>query len=149
MTRLTRRAALLAAASAPFVPAARAHHSFAMYDPSQPRTLTGTVREFQWTSPHVMIWFFNDRADGTPGSSEGDLWTVELSTSPGPLSRLGWSRRSLAPGDRIEISINPLRSGEQGGQFRQVKKLATGEVLTTAQPSSQPAQPSTVQPARP
>lgn len=149
MPHTTRRALLSAAAAAPFAMPARAHHSFAMYDPSQPRTLNGTVREFQWTAPHVMIWFFNDRPDGTPGSAESDLWTVELSTSPGPLGRLGWSRRSLAPGDRIEISINPLRSGEQGGQFRQLRKIATGEVLTTAAPTSPQAEPSTVQPARP
>ncbi len=35
--------------------AASAHHSAAMFDPSKEVTLTGTVKEFQWTSPHCWI----------------------------------------------------------------------------------------------
>jgi hypothetical protein len=35
--------------------AAHAHHSPAMFDGSKRLTLTGTVREFQWTNPHSYI----------------------------------------------------------------------------------------------
>ncbi|HEX5278775.1 MAG TPA: DUF6152 family protein, partial [Micropepsaceae bacterium] len=33
-----------------------AHHSFAMFDRDKTLTLTGTVKEFQWTNPHAWIY---------------------------------------------------------------------------------------------
>ena len=45
----------------------KAHHSFAMFDQSRTITLTGTVKEFQWTSPHVLIWVaVNDERNPEP-----------------------------------------------------------------------------------
>jgi D-serine deaminase-like pyridoxal phosphate-dependent protein len=111
---------------------ARAHHSFAMYDASKPLVLSATVKEFQWSNPHVILWL---TADPKPGQKEGDTWIIELSTSTGPLSRIGWSKRSLEPGDRVLVEINPLRSGELGGQFRKLTIPKTGVVLTTALPN--------------
>jgi hypothetical protein len=32
---------------------ALAHHSFDMFDMSKQITLTGTIKEFQWTNPHT------------------------------------------------------------------------------------------------
>jgi Family of unknown function (DUF6152) len=105
---------------------ARAHHSFAMFDLSKVITLTGTIKELQWAAPHVLIWFVED-----PKEREGDH---ELSTSPGPLTRLGWTKRSLVPGDRVTVEISPLHSGEPGGAFKKLTILATGQVLTSAAP---------------
>ena len=45
----------LAAALAAGWPAA-AHHSFAMYEPTKTLTFKGTVKSFQWTNPHVVVW---------------------------------------------------------------------------------------------
>lgn len=110
----------------------QAHHSFAMYDGSKPLVLSATVKEFQWSNPHVILWL---TADPKPGQKEGDTWVIELSTSTGPLSRIGWSKHSLEPGDKVLVEINPLRSGELGGQFRKVTIPKTGVVLTTALPN--------------
>ncbi len=63
------------------------------------------------------------------GGGDPETWTVEL-TSPGNLTRSGWSRHSLSPGDKIEVEINPLRDGTHGGGFRKVT-LPGGEVLTS------------------
>ena len=106
--------------------AALAHHSFAMFDMSSAVTLTGTVKELQWTAPHVLIWVTED-AKG--GQTAGKLWTIELSTGPAPLSRLGWTKRSVAPGDRVTVELSPLRSGDPGGSFKKLTILRTGEVL--------------------
>jgi hypothetical protein len=38
---------------------ALAHHSFAMYDTAQVVTLKGTIKVFQWTNPHVLVWLIN------------------------------------------------------------------------------------------
>ena len=34
---------------------ALAHHSMAMFDQTKTVTLSGTVKEFQWTNPHCYI----------------------------------------------------------------------------------------------
>ena len=105
---------------------ASAHHSFAMFDFSNTVTITGTVKEFRWTNPHVVLL-----VSTTPKTGEAEQdWTMEL-TSPGNLTRMGWSRHSLAPGDRIELVFNPLRDGKHGGAFDKVTLLDTGRVLTS------------------
>jgi len=104
------------------VPAARAHHSFAMFDPAKVVTLQGRVKEFRWVNPHVSL--FVDVA-GPP--AQAGVWSVEL-TSPGNLTRLGWNRMVLKPGDRVAVDINPLRDGQHGGGFRKVTLLDSGKV---------------------
>src|ERR1043165_341549 len=91
-----------------------AHHSFAMYDSEKLLKLEGTVKEFQWTNPHAIVWI-NGRT--SPDQPE-ELWTVELPTSPGSLSRMGWKRNSLSHGDPVVLEINPLRDGRRGGSFK-------------------------------
>jgi len=63
---------------------ATAHHSFAVYDPNKIRTLKGTVKIFQWTNPHTVIWIMV-QPEGGGGPQE---WTIET-TSPGVLTRSG------------------------------------------------------------
>jgi hypothetical protein len=106
---------------------ASAHHSFAMYDPAQLVHVVGTVRSFQWTNPHVMVWVVKDEP-------AGDVWTIELPTSPGNLARMGWSKHSLKPGDRVDVEINPLRDGQHAGSFKKATVVETGEVLVAAAP---------------
>jgi hypothetical protein len=100
---------------------AYAHHSYAMFDSNKTITLKGTVDEFRWTNPHVGLFV---KVDG----SADNMWSVEL-TSPGNLTRLGWTRASVKPGDKVEVDVNPLRDGKHGGGFRSLKLVATGQVL--------------------
>jgi hypothetical protein len=106
--------------------AARAHHSFAMFDPSKIVTIVGTVKDFQWVNPHVVLWVYANPKDG--GAPE--LWTIEL-TSPGNLTRVGWSRHSVGPGDKVSVEIAPLRNGSHGGGFRKLTLTDSGKVLTS------------------
>jgi hypothetical protein len=103
-----------------------AHHSFAMFDPTRTVTVFGTVKDFQWVNPHVVLWVYATPKDGgTP-----ELWTIEL-TSPGNLTRVGWSRHSVAPGDKVSVEFAPLRNGSHGGGFRKLTFPDTGKVLTS------------------
>jgi hypothetical protein len=115
--------ALLGSLIGPLAPV-DAHHSFAMFDPAKARTLKGTVREFRWVNPHVSLFVLAEPAAG----STPELWAVEL-TSPGNLTRLGWSRKSLKAGDKVLVEINPLRDGQHGGGFRKATLVETGQVL--------------------
>ncbi len=105
---------------------ALAHHSFAMFDFATTTTVKGTVQEFRWTNPHVVLLV----AAEPRGGAAAEVWTLEL-TSPGNLTRIGWSRHSFKPGDRIEVALNPLRDGKHGGAFSKATLLDTGEVLTS------------------
>jgi Family of unknown function (DUF6152) len=113
---------LLAAA----VPAL-AHHSFAMFDFNKTLTFKATVKEFRWTNPHVALLVEGSVNPGEPP----EVWSMEL-TSPGNLTRMGWSRHSFKPGDKIELQFNPLRDGKHGGAFRQATVLDTGQVLSSS-----------------
>jgi len=113
-------AALIACAVA--VPAL-AHHSFAMFDQTKVVNLRGVIKEYRWVNPHVSLFI-----EVNEGSAKHGVWAVEL-TSPGNLTRLGWSRKSLNVGDKVEIEVNPLRDGGLGGGFRKATVLATGQVL--------------------
>jgi hypothetical protein len=102
-----------------------AHHSFAAYDKTKTVNLKGTIKSFQWVNPHVQILVYVEPAGG--GAPE--TWSVET-TSPGVLTRSGWTRNSLKPGDRVSVDISPLRDGSHGGGLDKVTLLDTGQVLT-------------------
>ncbi len=95
---------------------AYAHHSFGMFDNTREVWLEGTIREFQWTNPHA--WIQVMVADENGAEVE---WSLE-GGSPNILSRNGWKRTVLQPGDKVRILIYPLKSGEPGGSFLEVHK---------------------------
>ena len=89
-------------------PPAVAHHSFAMFDVQKEVTLSGTVREFQWTNPHSWLQVEVER-----GGAKVE-YSIELG-SPNSMSRRGWRRTTFKPGDRITLAMNPMRDGSLGG----------------------------------
>lgn len=103
-----------------------AHHSFAMFDFARVVTIKGTVKEFQWANPHVILWVEPEPKDGAKPAP----WFAEL-TSPGNLTRVGWDKRVFKGGDRIELVVHPLRDGKLGGAFKQATLLDTGKVWTS------------------
>jgi hypothetical protein len=117
-----RRAILGAAALAVTAGPALAHHSFAMFDTAHPATMTGTVKEFDWTNPHAFLWVY---ADPKPGESPV-LWSFETS-NPGNLTRAGWTKGTFKPGDKVKIIYDPLRSGAAAGQLSKTTLLSTGK----------------------
>jgi hypothetical protein len=99
-----------------------AHHSFAMFDTKARGSLTGTVKQLDWTNPHVTLWVFGDAKTGaTP-----ELWNFETS-SPGNLTRGGWTKRSFQPGDKVQIDYFPQRGVPHAGELARVTLPATGK----------------------
>ena len=80
-----------------------AHHSGAMFDDQKMRSLSGTVREFQWHNPHCYIQLIVPSADGGPDEE----WSLEMG-APMYLYNLGWRPSTLKPGDRIAVKVAPL-----------------------------------------
>jgi hypothetical protein len=103
---------------------AAAHHSNAAYDLDHPQTMEGTVKTVNWTNPHITFVVEKDAKDGEPAST----WVFEVS-SPGVLTRSGWTKRSLQPGDHAVFRYAPLRDGNPGG-FLQKVTLPSGQELS-------------------
>ncbi len=114
--------AALAAGAAMLAPGAQAHHSLGMFDFSQTLTLHGTVKEFGWANPHTFIFLTVTSKDG-----KAETWAVE-GQSPNYLARHGWTRGAVKPGDRVMLTINPLKNGAAGGRFSSMV-TANGQTL--------------------
>jgi hypothetical protein len=106
---------------------ASAHHSAAGVDSSRTLTVTGTVKEFRWTNPHVWIVMMVSNESGGE-----DRWEVE-GTSLVVLARSGWRSSSIQPGSKIDVTLMPMRDGSPGGVFSSVK-LPSGEILKAGMP---------------
>ena len=103
---------------------AAAHHSNAAYDSDHLQTMEGTVKNVNWTNPHISFVVEKDVKGGEPAST----WVFEVS-SPGVLTRSGWTKRSLQPGDHAVFRYAHLRDGRPGGYLQKVI-LPSGQELT-------------------
>ena len=103
---------------------AAAHHSNAAYDLDHPKTVEGTVKTVNWTNPHITFVIEADAKNGEAAAS----WVFEVS-SPGVLTRSGWTKRSLQPGDHAVFYYAPLRDGTPGGFLMKVT-LPSGQELS-------------------
>jgi hypothetical protein len=88
-----------------------AHHSFAPFDLARSITLQGTIKEVQFTNPHVWLQVLIPDAKG--GHTE---WSIEAG-APGMLLRTGWKANSLKPGDSVTIVTHPAKSGMPTGSL--------------------------------
>jgi Family of unknown function (DUF6152) len=82
-----------------------AHHGAAEYDNTRSVSIQGTVTEVKYLNPHVLILFAVKDDKG-----QSVEWTAE-SQSPNLLSRRGWSRSTLKPGDQITVTGHPVKNG--------------------------------------
>lgn len=102
---------------------AAAHHSFAAFNMTEEKTVTGTVKQVEWTNPHIWIWI------DVP-NEKGALETYGFEgMSPNYLERRNWTRTTLKVGDKVTVSYRPLKDGKNGGMFVN-GKMENGAVLT-------------------
>jgi hypothetical protein len=99
---------------------AAAHHSFAAeFDAEKAVTLKGTVVKWEMMNPHGWITIDVPGPDGRTVQ-----WMVETS-NPNGLMRLGWSKRSLKPGDEITVEAYRAKDGSNTANASRVT-LADG-----------------------
>jgi hypothetical protein len=109
---------------------ASAHHSGAMFDRTKEITLTGTVKEVQWTNPHAWLEVMVPDQTGKPVQ-----WGIEFGGGPQALIRIGFTRSNVKAGDKVTVLAHPLRDGRPGGSFMSVT-LADGKVLKDGKPGT-------------
>ena len=113
---------------------ALAHHSSAGIDRTKSVTLNGTVKEFRWANPHC--WIDLDVVNEKGGT---DTWSLEM-TSPTFLLRAGWRASTLKAGDKVSVTVRPMRDGQPGGLFVSVT-LPDGRVMGERPPAQAGAPP--------
>jgi Family of unknown function (DUF6152) len=99
-----------------------AHHGAAGYESSKVTTLKGTVTEYRFQNPHAQI--FLDVKDSTGKVQNWILEAVGIAT----LSRSGWTKSVIKPGDEITVTGNPAKNGSPSMRMTKVV-LASGKEL--------------------
>ena len=99
-----------------------AHHSYSAFDASRTVTLEGSVVSFQWSNPHSWLQVL------APGPTHAPVtWDLET-MGPAVLAQRGILPKTLKPGDKVQVIMNPRRDGSNGGGLVRVT-LADGRVL--------------------
>ena len=113
-----------------------AHHSFAMFDRAKVANMSGTVKEYEWTNPHVWIHVTVPDAQGTPREWSFEMQSVQQDAAA------GWRPDSVKPGDKVSFEYHPLKDGSRGGQLMSA-------ILANGQRLGPPAAPARVFPRPP
>ena len=99
------------------VPLPLHHGTGGTYFMDKPVVVRGTVTEFRFTNPHVLV-FFNVSSEKGP---EGPVvnWRAE-----GPAiinwTRRGWNRNSVKVGDPVVVTLFPSKSGKPEGVLSRI-----------------------------
>jgi len=100
-----------------------AHHSTAMFEwGKEVKIPAATVERWDWTNPHTFLYVQVPGPNGQPVR-----WAFE-GMSPNHLARVGWSRKTLVPGQKIALTYYALKDGRKGG-FNVSVTLPDGKVL--------------------
>ena len=115
-----------------------AHHSFAAeFDAEKPVTLKGSVVKWEMINPHGWITISAIGPDGKTAD-----WMVETS-NPNGLMRLGWTKKSLKPGDEITVEGYLAKDGSHTANAARItlsdgSKVFAGSAATPSTPSPEP-----------
>jgi len=127
------RPKVIAAAAALFCALpALAHHSDIGLDMENITTIEGTVTQFNWRNPHVYFMVEAPDANGDPAE-----WSVQMGSTI-VVTRMGWDRDSLAPGDHVVVGLNAARNGRPYGLVNSVVKEGTALPMSFANRTSEP-----------
>ena len=89
-----------------------AHHGAASFDTGKMVTVNGTVTEYVWSNPHVLV-----KVDAKDDSGNVVHWVLEAWNPVTQASR-GWSKNTFKPGDDVSLGIAPAKNGQPVGEIR-------------------------------
>jgi hypothetical protein len=110
MIRIPRTALLVVAALAVTPLLVEAHHGQAMYDEKEV-TVTGVVKEFQYTNPHSWLLVDVTNKDGSVTT-----WGFEAE-GPNTMIRNGIHKSDLNPGTKVTVTTHPMKNGQPAGMW--------------------------------
>jgi hypothetical protein len=131
---MTIGASLVTAAS--FLGPVSAHHGTATsYDQNRIVAITGTVKEFWWRNPHSALFLVGADEAGKPVT-----YALEMG-SPFTLVRMGYTRTTFKPGDKVSLEMHPSHASPTSGESLSRTVIVNGRPLKPA--GAAPAAPST------
>lgn len=93
-----------------------AHHSDAGIDMETIVAFDGTVADFVWRNPHVYVLVEQTGADG-----EAVEWELQMGPT-NVMSRRGWRRDTLQPGEQVSVRAHASLSGRPYGIIESIDK---------------------------
>mgnify|MGYP006919624285 CR=1 FL=1 len=89
----------------------QAHHGAGVYDTQTVIDVTGTVTDFQFRNPHVLIFIDASDSSGNIVNWSGELTSSNRLRREVAGDRPAWTRNTMQPGDTIQLSGNPAGNG--------------------------------------
>ena len=88
-----------------------AHHGNASYDATKTVTVKGTVTDYIWSNPHVLL-----KLDAKDNNGKMQHWIIEAQN---PLSQteVGWTKDTFKPGDKVVLEVIQAKNGLPVGRF--------------------------------
>jgi hypothetical protein len=102
-----------------------AHHGRSNYEVTSTLTVKGIVTDFEWSNPHAVI-----HLDATDEGGKVEKWMAETN-SPTTLSRQGWTRHTVKPGDQVTLVGHRVKGGANYINFSKIT-FADGRELHPA-----------------
>jgi hypothetical protein len=102
-----------------------AHHGAAAFDTTKTLTLKGTVTEWLWSNPHCLLQF-----DVVGDDGKVVHWIGETQ-NPVTMVNGGWSKFSFKPGDKVTVTLQPVKTDTKAGRIMTVL-LPNGETLNAS-----------------
>lgn len=112
---------------------ANAHHGGATFDVGKTLEMQATVTEWVWANPHCFLKF-----DVTDAAGVVKHWIAETSNPPDMVNR-GWARNSFKAGDRVTVTVEPVKNGSPVGRVLKVV-FPSGKILSTQDPPVVPGE---------
>ena len=99
-----------------------AHHGTAGYDMDKQLVMKASVTDWLWANPHCFLTF-----DTTDDKGATVRWSAEVS-NPVDMTKRGWTKHILNPGDQVTVTVRPAKNGAPVGQLLKVV-LPSGQTL--------------------
>lgn len=103
-----------------------AHHGSAAFDTTKKFVLKGTVISWAWSNPHCLLQF-----DVTGDDGKVTRWVGETQ-NPVTMVNGGWSKFSFKPGDKVTVTLEPVKTDTKAGRIITVL-LPNGDTLSASQ----------------
>lgn len=108
-------------------PVAAHHGTSGSYDASKVLKVEGTVKEFRWRNPHSALFIVGKDAAGKPMT-----YALEMG-SPATLVKVGYTAKSIKPGDKIIAEMHPSFTNPANGYSPSTLKITlNGKLMRTA-----------------
>jgi len=105
------------------------HHADVAYQRTSIELKNATIVKVAWINPHGIV-----TCDVKDDAGKVSRWVLEMG-SPSAMTRVGWDRNSLSPGDVVKIDVNPAKNGTRFGRLLRATK-SDGKLLKYIEPGS-------------